>query len=118
MVCVEVYVFDEFGLDCVMFLCLVIQDMLCVFFFGCKLGCFEFGCEVSFLLLGDDLFIDFVIFDMLLLCIKQGWLLICLVDVVVFSVQVIILIVDLLKRFVGKKKVVGKVKFLSKVKWC
>ncbi|MFX7844981.1 hypothetical protein ABTK14_22280, partial [Acinetobacter baumannii] len=52
-----------------------------------KLGCFQPGCEASFLLLGGDPLADLGQLDMPLLRVKQGRLLTRLADVAASSAQ-------------------------------
>lgn len=78
---------DELGLDRATLLRLATQDTPRALFPGRRLGCFEPGCEASFLLLGGDPLADLAQLDTPLLRVKQGRLLTRLADVATSSSQ-------------------------------
>ncbi|CAM3888853.1 amidohydrolase family protein [Roseateles saccharophilus] len=84
----ELHALDELGLDHATLLRLATHDTPRALFPGRKLGCFEPGCEASFLLLGGDPLADLAQVDMPLLRVKQGRLLTRLADVAASSAQV------------------------------
>ncbi|MFT7772581.1 amidohydrolase family protein [Roseateles sp.] len=83
----ELHALDELGLDRATLLRLATQDTPRALFPGRRLGCFEAGCEASFLLLGGDPLADLAQIDMPLLRVKQGRLLTRLADVAASSSQ-------------------------------
>lgn len=112
----ELHALDELGLDRATLLRLATQDTPRALFPGRRLGCFEPGCEASFLLLGDDPLTDLATLDMPLLRVKQGRLLTRLADVAASSAQATTSTADPPKRPTGKKKAAGKAKPSSKAK--
>ncbi len=112
----ELHALDELGLDRATLLRLATQDTPRALFPGRRLGCFEPGCEASFLLLGDDPLTDLATLDMPLLRVKQGRLLTRLADVAASSAQATTSTADPPKRPAGKKKAAGKGKPSSKAK--
>lgn len=83
----ELHALDELGLDRATLLRLATRDTPSALFPGRKLGCFEPGCEASFLVLGGDPLADLAHVDMPLLRVKQGRLLTRLADVAAASSQ-------------------------------
>lgn len=83
----ELHALDELGLDRTTLLRLATQDTPRALFPGRKLGCFDPGCEASFLMLGGDPVADLAAVDMPLLRVKQGRLLTRLADVAEASSQ-------------------------------
>lgn len=83
----ELHALDALGLDRATLLRLATQDTPRALFPGRKLGCFDAGCEASFLLLGGDPLADLAQLDMPLLRVKQGRLLTRLADVAASSSQ-------------------------------
>lgn len=83
----ELQALAELGLDRATLLRLATQDTPRALFPGRRLGCFEPGCEASFLLLGGDPLADLAQVDMPLLRVKQGRLLTRLADVAASSSQ-------------------------------
>jgi imidazolonepropionase-like amidohydrolase len=104
---------DELGLDRATLLRLATQDTPRALFPGRRLGCFEPGCEASFLLLGGDPIADLAQVDMPLLRVKQGRLLTRLADVAASSSQASTSTADPPKKAAAKKKT-GKAKAQSK----
>lgn len=84
---VELHALDALGLDRATLLRLATQDTPRALFPGRKLGCFEPGCEASFLVLGADPLTDLDTLDMPLLRVKQGRLLTRLAEVAASSSQ-------------------------------
>ena len=83
----ELHALDDLGLDRATLLRLATRDTPLAIFPGRKLGCFEPGCEASFLVLGGDPLADLAHVDMPLLRVKQGRLLTRLADVAAASSQ-------------------------------
>lgn len=83
----ELHALNDLGLDRATLLRLATQDTPRALFPGRKLGCFEPGCEASFLVLGEDPLADLTTLDMPLLRVKQGRLLTRLADVAAASSQ-------------------------------
>jgi hypothetical protein len=83
----ELHALDELGLDRATLLRLATQDTPRALFPGRKLGCFEPGCEASFLVLGSDPLADLGQVDTPMLRVKQGRLLTRLADVAASSSQ-------------------------------
>jgi hypothetical protein len=104
---------DELGLDRATLLRLATQDTPRALFPGRRLGCFEPGCEASFLLLGGDPIADLAQVDMPLLRVKQGRLLTRLADVAASSSQASTSTAEPPKKAAAKKKT-GKAKAQSK----
>jgi len=107
----ELHALDSLGLDRAMLLRLATQDTPRALFPGRRLGCFQPGCEASFLLLGGDPLADLAQVDMPLLRVKQGRLLTRLADVAASSSQASASTVDTPKPALKK---VGKPKAQSK----
>ncbi len=110
----ELHALDELGLDHATLLRLATQDTPRALFPGRRLGCFEPGCEASFLLLGGDPIADLTQVDMPLLRVKQGRLLTRLADVAASSSQASTSTADPPKA--TKKKGAAKSKTASKAK--
>ena len=87
------------------------QDTPRALFPGRRLGCFDPGCEASFLLLGGDPLADLNQVDMPLLRVKQGRLLTRLADVAASSSQATASTADAPKKPAPKAK--GKTKAKS-----
>lgn len=104
---------DELGLDRTTLLRLATQDTPRALFPNRKLGCFEPGCEASFLVLGGDPIADLAQVDMPLLRVKQGRLLTRLAEVAASSSQASTSTADPPKKAAAKKKT-GKAKAQSK----
>lgn len=83
----ELHALDGLGLDRATLLRLATQDTPRALFPGRRLGCFQPGCEASFLVLGGDPLADLAQVDMPLLRVKQGRLLTRLADVAASSSQ-------------------------------
>lgn len=83
----ELHALDGLGLDRATLLRLATQDTPRALFPGRRLGCFQPGCEASFLVLGGDPLADLAQIDMPLLRVKQGRLLTRLADVAASSSQ-------------------------------
>ncbi|WP_348063364.1 amidohydrolase family protein [Roseateles sp.] len=83
----ELHALDELGLDRATLLRMATQDTPRALFPGRKLGCFEPGCEASFLVLGGDPIADLAQVDIPMLRVKQGRLLTRLADVAASSSQ-------------------------------
>ena len=83
----ELHALDALGMDRAALLRLATQDTPRALFPGRRLGCFEPGCEASFLVLGGDPLADLTKVDMPLLRVKQGRLLTRLADVAASSSQ-------------------------------
>ncbi len=113
----ELHALDELGLDRATLLRLATQDTPRALFPGRKLGCFEPGCEASFLVLGSDPLADLAQVDTPMLRVKQGRLLTRLADVAASSSQASTSTADPPKKAAGKKKAAtGKAKTSSKAK--
>jgi hypothetical protein len=112
----ELHALDELGMDRATLLRLATQDTPRALFPGRRLGCFEPGCEASFLLLGGDPLADLGQVDMPLLRVKQGSLLTRLADVAASSAQATTSTADAPKKTGGKKKAGGKAKAQAKAK--
>ena len=100
----ELHALDDLGLDRATLLRLATQDTPRALFPGRRLGCFEPGCEASFLLLGGDPLADLAQVDMPLLRVKQGRLLTRLADVAASSAQATASTAEPAKAAAGKKK--------------
>jgi cytosine/adenosine deaminase-related metal-dependent hydrolase len=109
----ELHALDELGLDRATLLRLATQDTARALFPGRKLGCFEPGCEASFLVLGGDPLADLAQVDMPMLRVKQGRLLTRLADVAASSSQASTSTADPPKKAAAKKRT-GKAKAQSK----
>jgi hypothetical protein len=83
----ELHALDALGLDRATLLRLATQDTPRALFPGRKLGCFQPGCEASFLLLGGDPLADLAQIDLPLLRVKEGRLLTRLADAAASSSQ-------------------------------
>ncbi|WP_394470106.1 amidohydrolase family protein [Roseateles sp. DC23W] len=112
---VELHALDDLGLDRATLLRLATQDTPRALFPGRKIGCFEPGCEASFLVLGDDPLTDMDTLDMPLLRVKQGRLLTRLAEVAASSSQASASTADVpVKKAAAKKKGSAKSKASSK----
>ena len=100
----EVHALDELGLDRATLLRLATQDTPRALFPGRRLGCFDPGCEASFLLLGGDPLADLAQVDTPLLRVKQGRLLTRLAEVAASSSQAVASTAEPAKKAVPKKK--------------
>jgi cytosine/adenosine deaminase-related metal-dependent hydrolase len=100
----ELQSLDELGLDRVTLLRLATQDTPRALFPGRRLGCFDAGCEASFLLLGGDPLADLSQVNMPLLRVKQGRLLTRLADVAASSAQAVASTAEPAKKATAKKK--------------
>jgi hypothetical protein len=100
----ELHALDALGLDRATLLRLATQDTPRALFPGRRLGCFEAGCEASFLLLGGDPLADLAQVDMPLLRVKQGRLLTRLADVAASSAQAVASTAEPAKKAAAKKK--------------
>lgn len=100
----ELRALDALGLDRTTLLRLATQDTPRALFPGRRLGCFEPGCEASFLVLGGDPLADPSVLDMPLLRVKQGRLLTRLAEVAAASSQVSTSTADAPKKAAVKKK--------------
>ncbi|RTL43378.1 MAG: hypothetical protein EKK53_10095 [Burkholderiales bacterium] len=100
----ELQSLDELGLDRATLLRLATQDTPRALFPGRRLGCFEPGCEASFLLLGGDPLADLSTLNMPLLRVKQGRLLTRLADVAAASAQAVASTSEPARKATGKKK--------------
>lgn len=109
----ELHALDELGIDRTTLLRLATHDTPRALFPNRRIGCFEPGCEASFLLLGGDPQADLAQVDMPLLRVKQGRLLTRLADVAASSAQVSTSTADAPK---GKKKKASKSKASGKAK--
>lgn len=109
----EVHALDELGMDRAALLRLATIDTPRALFPGRKLGCFEPGCEASFLVLGGDPIADLAQVDMPMLRVKQGRLLTRLADVAASSSQASASTADAPKKPAAKKKG-GKTKATAK----
>lgn len=104
---------DELGLDRATLLRLATQDTPRALFPQRRLGCFEPGCEASFLLLGGDPLADLAQLDMPLLRVKQGRLLTRLAEVAASSSQATASTAEPARKAATKKKG-GKAKAVNK----
>ena len=106
---------DALGLDRTTLLRLATQDTPRALFPGRRIGCFEPGCEASFLVLGDDPLADLAQVDMPLLRVKQGRLLTRLADVAASSSQASASTADApAKKAASRKKASAKAKTTGK----
>lgn len=105
----ELQALDALGLDRVTLLRLATRDTPRALFPQRKLGCFEPGCEASFLLLGGDPLADLAQVDMPLLRVKQGRLLTRLAAVAESSSQASTSTAEPPRKAAAKKKT-GKAK--------
>jgi hypothetical protein len=112
----ELHALDELGLDRATLLRLATQETPRALFPGRKLGCFEPGCEASFLVLGSDPLADLAQVDTPMLRVKQGRLLTRLADVAASSSQASTSTADPPKKASKKKAATGKAKTTSKAK--
>lgn len=85
----ELHALDALGVDRATLLRLATQDTPRALFPGRRIGCFDPGCEASFLVLGDDPIADLGQIDMPMLRVKQGRLLTRLADVAASSSQAV-----------------------------
>lgn len=106
----ELHALDELGLDRATLLRLATQDTPRALFPDRRLGCFEPGCEASFLLLGDDPLTDLATLDMPLLRVKQGRLLTRLADVAAASAETTTSTADPPRKTSGKGRKKGSMK--------
>lgn len=104
---------DELGLDRATLLRLATQDTPRALFPQRRLGCFEPGCEASFLLLGGDPLADLAQLDMPLLRVKQGRLLTRLAEVAASSSEATASTAEPARKAATKKKG-GKAKAVNK----
>ena len=109
----ELHALDALGLERATLLRLATQDTPRALFPQRKLGCFQPGCEASFLLLGGDPLADLGQLDMPLLRVKQGRLLTRLADVAASSAQASASTADPPK---SSKKKAGKARAAAKAK--
>lgn len=100
----ELHSLDALGLDRATLLRLATQDTPRALFPNRKLGCFEPGCEASFLVLGGDPIADLGQVDMPMLRVKQGRLLTRLADVAASSSQASASTADPPKKAAARKK--------------
>lgn len=108
----ELHALDALGMEHATLLRLATRDTPRALFPGRKLGCFDPGCEASFLVLGGDPLEDLSKVDMPLLRVKQGRLLTRLADVAASSSQASTSTADDKKGSAKKKP--GKAKAQSK----
>lgn len=106
----ELHALDALGMDRAALLRLATQDTPRALFPGRRLGCFEPGCEASFLVLGGDPLADLTKVDMPLLRVKQGRLLTRLADVAASSSQASASTAEPAKTAKTSKKPAGKKK--------
>lgn len=101
----EIHALDALGLDRATLLRLATQDTPRALFPKRQIGCFDPGCEASFLLLGGDPLTDLNQIDQPLLRVKQGRLLTRLAEVAAASSQLVTSTADVAppKRITGKK---------------
>ena len=104
----ELHALDELGIDRATLLRLATVDTPRALFPGRKLGCFEPGCEASFLVLGGDPIADLAQVDMPMLRVKQGRLLTRLADVAASSSQASASTAEPARKSTGKKKAKAK----------
>ncbi|MFT7724494.1 MAG: amidohydrolase family protein [Roseateles sp.] len=83
----ELHALDDLGLDRATLLRLATIDTPRALFPGRRIGCFEPGCEASFLVLGSDPLTDLAQVDKPMLRVKQGRLLTRLAEVAASSSQ-------------------------------
>jgi imidazolonepropionase-like amidohydrolase len=100
----ELHSLNDLGLDRATLLRLATQDTPRALFPDRRLGCFQPGCEASFLLLGGDPLADLAQVDMPLLRVKQGRLLTRLADVAASSAQAVASTAEPAKKATAKKK--------------
>lgn len=112
----ELHALDALGLDRATLLRLATQDTPRALFPGRRLGCFEPGCEASFLVLGADPLADLAAVDMPLLRVKQGRLLTRLADVAASSSQASASTAEPAKKAATSKKKSSKSKAPAKTK--
>jgi hypothetical protein len=113
----EFHALDGLGLDRATLLRLATQDTPRALFPGRKLGCFEPGCEASFLVLGGDPLTDPSQIDRPLLRVKQGRLLTRLAEVAAASSQASTSTAEAPKKAAAKSgKKAGKAKAAGKPK--
>ena len=113
----ELHALDALGMDRATLLRLATQDTPRALFPGRRLGCFEPGCEASFLLLGGDPLADLAQVDMPLLRVKQGRLLTRLADVAASSSQASASTAEPARKVGTKKKAASaKAKVTAKAK--
>jgi hypothetical protein len=110
----ELHALDALGLDHATLLRLATHDTPRALFPDRKLGCFDPGCEASFLVLGGDPLADLSKVDMPLLRVKQGRLLTRLADVAASSSQASTSTADTDGKKGSAKKKPGKAKAQSK----
>lgn len=103
----ELHALDALGMDRATLLRLATQDTPRALFPGRKIGCFEPGCEASFLVLGDDPLADLTQIDRPMLRVKQGRLLTRLADVAASSSQASVSTADVPTRKPASKKKAG-----------
>jgi len=104
----EVHALDALGMDRATLLRLATQDTPRFLFPKRRLGCFEPGCEASFLVLGGDPLADLAQLDQPQLRVKQGRLLTRLADVAAASSQVTTSTADAPARKATSRKKGGK----------
>ncbi len=108
----ELHALNDLGIDRATLLRLATIDTPRALFPGRKIGCFEPGCEASFLVLGGDPIADLGEVDMPMLRVKQGRLLTRLADVAASSSQASASTADAPKAAAKKKG--GKAKAPAK----
>jgi imidazolonepropionase-like amidohydrolase len=108
----ELHALDDLGIDRATLLRLATIDTPRALFPGRKIGCFEPGCEASFLVLAGDPIADLGVVDVPMLRVKQGRLLTRLADVAASSSQASTSTADTAKA--TSKKKVGKAKPATK----
>ncbi|MFG6466474.1 amidohydrolase family protein [Roseateles sp. BYS87W] len=104
----ELHALDALGLDRTLLLRLATVDTPRALFPRRKLGCFDAGCEASFLVLGGDPIADLTQIDRPMLRVKQGRLLTRLADVAASSSQASASTADAPKTTGKKKATKGK----------
>lgn len=100
----ELHALDGLGVDRATLLRLATQDTPRALFPDRKIGCFEPGCEASFLVLGGDPIADLAQVDMPMLRVKQGRLLTRLADVAASSSQASASTAEAPRKASAKKK--------------
>lgn len=100
----EVHALDALGMDRATLLRLATQDTPRALFPQRRLGCFEPGCEASFLVLGGDPLADLAPIDQPQLRVKQGRLLTRLAEVAAASSQVTTSTADVAAGKASRKK--------------
>ena len=100
----EVQALDALGMDRATLLRLATQDTPRALFPKRRLGCFDPGCEASFLVLGGDPLADLGLLDQPQLRVKQGRLLTRLAEVAAASSQVSTSTADVPAAKASKKK--------------